>query len=154
MVWLKKVTLFILSAIIILLTSCESARSKSEVEQEEATTKENFISSFFIQIQNWNDQSISTIDSLGFKISEIDSSLTFLPYSNEYENKSFVFTSRDKNAFLAFEESNFLSQSKPIQQLDYKVWRKKLNELQILDFSIEPHPVLGWLFVVRKRGQE
>lgn len=153
MVWLKKVTLFILSSIFILLTSCESIRSKTEIE-EESISKEELITSFFNEIQNWSDHSIQIIDSLGHEISKMDSTLTFLPYSNEYEKKSFVFTSKDRNAFTPFEESKFLSQSTSSQQSSYIVWRKKLNNLQILDFSIEPHPVLGWLFVVRKRGQE
>ncbi|RYM35113.1 hypothetical protein ERX46_06975 [Brumimicrobium glaciale] len=154
MVWLKKVTLFILSALFIALTSCESVRSKSEIEQEKAISKEDLISSFFIQIQNWNNQSIPIIDSLGFEISKMDSSLTFLPYSNDYEPSAFGFTAKNKSDFKAFEESTYLSQDESTQIATYKVWRKKLNDLEILDLSIEPHPTLNWLFLVRLRGQE
>ncbi|SRR5690554_763160 len=154
MIWLKKVTLFILSLLFITLTSCESIRSKSEIPQEEILSQEDLIAHFFIQIQHWSNLSIPIIDSLGFQISEMDTSLTFLPYSNDYENKSFLFATKNKSAFSAFEESTFLSESKPIKHSSYKVWRKNLNNLQVLDISIEPHPTLEWVFVVRERGQE
>ena len=154
MIWLKKVTLFILSALIIALASCESIRSKSEIEQEKAISKKELISSFFIQIENWSEHSITIIDSLGFEISQRDSMLTFMPYSNDYEPKTFIFAAKKENAFKPFEESSFLSDSKVTVQTNYMVWRKRIKNLQILDLSIEPHPTLNWLFVVRLRGQE
>lgn len=154
MTWSKRVTLCILSVFFITLISCESTRNKPEAAKEEIITKEDLVSDLFKHVQNWNDLSIPLIDSIGFQISQMDSTLTFLPYSNEYEPKSFVFQAAEKEAFRAFEESDFLSQSKVIKHSTYKVWRKELNELQILDLSIEPHPTLNWVFIVRLRGQE
>ncbi|PWH81367.1 hypothetical protein [Brumimicrobium oceani] len=154
MVWLKKVIFFILSAVLIALSSCESNPSKSELEEEKVITKDELISSFFSQIQNWSSKNMTTIDSLGFKISALDSTLTFLPSTNEYEPGGFLFTAKNKSAFKDFEENTFLSEQEAISKSNYKIWRKKIKNLQILDLSIEPHPVLGWLFVIRKRGQE
>ena len=154
MVWLKKEILFILSAVLLTFTSCNSVQNKSENEEVETISKEELVDLFFNQIQNWSDQSVDLIDSLGYQIEQNDSLLTFLPYLNDYEENSFIFTAKDKNAFQVFEESSFLSQSVVSQQSSYKVWRKNLNEFQILDLSIEPHPTLDWLFVIRLRSQE
>lgn len=154
MVWLKKEILFILSIVSIAFTSCENISNSNKEIRDPKITKEKLVSVFFSEIQNWNDESIEIIDSLGGQISKIDSSLTFLPYQNEYESRSFIFTTKDIDAFQVFEESTFLNQTTASQQSSYKVWRKKLNELQILDISIEPHPTLDWIFVIRLRGQE
>jgi len=154
MVWLKKVILFILSVLFITLISCDSFRSKSESPQKEKISEKELVDLFLKETQNWSVQSIPLIDSIGFKISAIDSFLTFLPYANDYEQNSFVFIAKKKNAFHFFEESDFLFQSKFYKQSSYKVWRQEINNLKVLDFSIEPHPTLDWLFVIRLRSQE
>lgn len=154
MVWLKKEILFILSTILITLSSCGGQEKLQDQKEERKSTKEELISAFFEQIQSWNKNNISVIDSIGNEISRLDSSLSFLPLKNDYEPRSFVFTTNDKQNFLPFEESDYLINSDFSQQSSYKVWRKQLNELQILDLSIEPHPTLNWLFVIRLRGQE
>ncbi|HLV41717.1 MAG TPA: hypothetical protein VKY37_05520 [Brumimicrobium sp.] len=154
MAWLKKVTLFILSAVLITFTSCERARNKAEIEKSGIISKEELIVRFFNKIQNWRTESVEAIDSLGYQISQLDSSLNFLPYLNDYDNGAFIFTSNNKGAFDIFENSSFLNKSIVSEQNNYKVWRKKLNNLQILDLSIEPHPTLDWIFVIRLRSQE
>lgn len=154
MVWLKKEILFILSVALTALSSCDNTSNKAEKEQVNGFSKQELISLFFSQIQNWSEEVIPLIDSLGNEISLIDSTLTFLPYKNDYEPKSFLFTAKDKSAFLDFEENEFLNETLASAQSSYKVWRKNINDQQILDLSIEPHPTLYWLFVVRLRGQE
>lgn len=151
--WLKKVTLFILSALLLIFSSCESVHNKSGNNQEEIS-KEDLINNLFNSLQTWNESSIPLIDSIGFEISKMDSSLSFLPYLNEYEKHSFVFVAKDRNELKSFEESSFLSDEIEIEKSGYSVWRKKTNEVELLDISIEPHPSLGWLLVIRKRGQE
>lgn len=156
MVWLKKVTFIILSAVLVLLSSCENVKTKVDIDTDEIKeiTLEDLVEDFFIQIQQWNIENSAKIDSLGHEISQFDSTLTFYPLDNHLEVNSFVFSAKQKEFFKVFEKSEFLSENLPIQNSDYRVWRKKLNNRQVLDLSIEPHPVLGWLFVVRKRGQE
>jgi hypothetical protein len=154
MAWLKKKILFILSAVLIVFASCENVRNKSAEKQKEGISKEKLVNSFFSHIQNWSDQSVPLIDSLGNVISQMDSALSYLPYKNDYEKHAFLFTAKNKGAFKIFEESDLLSQSEAIQQSSYKVWRKELNNLKVLDFSIEPHPTLNWIFVIRLRSQE
>src|SRR5690554_5443770 len=130
MVWLKKEILFILSTILITLSSCGGQEKLQNQKEERKSTKEELISAFFEQIQSWNKNNISVIDSLGRAISHLDSSLSFLPLKNDYEPRSFVFTTNDKQNFLPFEESDYLIKSDFSQQSSYKVWRKQLNELQ------------------------
>lgn len=156
MAWLQKVILFILSTVFLFFISCESVRTKSEIDSvvEKPITQEDLVEEFFTQIRSWNSENIYAIDSLGAEISQMNSNLNFLAYGNEYEAHSFVFSANDKEKFKIFEENDFLVQDSPAKQNSYKVWRKKLNNREVLDVSIEPHPVLGWLFVVRKRGQE
>ena len=154
MIWLKKMILFIPSTFLIVLTSCNSVDNKTDSEQGNTISKEELISELFSRIQTWNDQTISLIDSLGFEIDHIDSSLTFLPYSNEHENNSFIFIANDRKSFKPFEESSFLSENIKIQRKKYRVWRKHINNLQILDISIEPHPSLNWVLIIRFRDQE
>src|SRR5690554_3234161 len=79
MVWLKKEILFILSTILITLSSCGGQEKLQNQKEERKPTKEELISAFFEQIQSWNKNNISVIDSLGNEISRLDSSLSFLP---------------------------------------------------------------------------
>lgn len=156
MFWLRKVILFILSAVFLTLVSCESVRTKTEIEPhiEKTISQEDLVEAFFTQIRDWNSENLYIIDSLGAEISQINSDLNFMSLGNEHEPNSFVFSAEEKEKFMAFETNEFLSQISPVQQSSYKVWRKKLNNREVLDLSIEPHPTLKWLFVVRKRGQE
>ncbi|HLW30039.1 MAG TPA: hypothetical protein VKX29_04215 [Brumimicrobium sp.] len=154
MAWLKRGILFILSLITIVFLSCENTINISKNEQSKVVSKEELVQTFFSKVQSWSKELIPRIDSLGIEIGQSDSILTFYPFINDYEPNSFIFSAKDKSSFYIFEQSEFLKQSEVAQQSSYKVWRKKLNELQILDFSIEPHPTLGWLFVTRLRGQE
>src|SRR5690554_3244380 len=100
MVWLKKEILFILSTILITLSSCGGQEKLQNQKEERKSTKEELISAFFEQIQSWNKNNISVIDSIGNEISRLDSSLSFLPLKNDYEPRSFVFTTNDKQNFL------------------------------------------------------
>ncbi|WP_107039673.1 hypothetical protein [Brumimicrobium mesophilum] len=156
MVWLKKVILYILSAFLLVFTSCDVAGNKPEVSKDEDKTnsKEDLVKLFLNQIQNWNSDSIQKIDSIGYEIILLDSALSYHSYENDYQPNSFMFSSNERNSFQVFEENEFLKLTQPIQQSTYKVWRKNLKNLKILDLSIEPHPTLGWLFIARLRGQE
>jgi len=153
MVWSKKKILFILSVIFVVISSCNSKENKI-LPKEVIVSKDSVISNFFNHFQSRSDESIVIIDSLGAEIGLLDSSLTFLPYSNEYESNSFVFVAQNKLAFKPFEENSFLSDNKEVHDSDYKVWRKNIQNSQILDISIEPHPILKYILSIRFRGQE
>ena len=150
MIWLKKVILFILSALFMVLTSCEGIHSKKESKLK-TDSIDDLIDDLFKEVQNWDEHTVKYIDSLGFEISQLDSLITFIPYENECENNSFIFIAKNRKAFRSFNQNRFLTKS---ENSSYFVWRKKINDLKILDLSIEPHPTLNWLFLIRLRAQE
>jgi len=155
MIWLKREIFIILSFLLLVFSSCsESKPNAIEKLEIKENSKKELIRSFFAHLQNWNNQSYTLIDSIGQQISQMDSTLRFLPFNNSYEKNTFIFTSPNIHSLAVFEESEFLAQSQPIVHSFYKIWRKKINGLQLLDLSIEPHPTLEWIFAIRLRSQE
>src|SRR5690554_2368905 len=149
MAWWMKATLCILSGF--LLFSCGEKKQKKDVPLKE--TKTDKIDQFFETIKHWDKDSVKSINEIGMEISEMDSTLTFLPFSNDYEPNAFIFNSQSQENFKDFENNELLSHGGKSFS-EYKVWRKEINNQKLLDISIEPHPTLKWIFVVRLRGQE
>lgn len=157
MVWSMR-EIFIFLSISLLFCSCNSIKSetnennksfsKTSIANEEARNE------FFHQVINSSSNSIELIDSLGFEIARSSDSLSYIPYHNSYEDRAFVFYASDRTAFTVFERVPLLEKDKLLNDSLYSVFRKDRNGKKLLDISIEPHPVLKWVFVIRMRSQE
>lgn len=158
MVWLKKEILFILSLLFLGLLSCKNKVENSKNEEIEEVVIEvtitDKITLFFENLKTWNEENTVQINQLGKEISTFDSTLQFYPNTNTYDDNSFIFSSLKEENLTIFKNHPFLEEDEPHQFSSYKVWRKKVNNRKILDLSIEPHPTLNWIFVIRKREQE
>ncbi|PKR81171.1 hypothetical protein CW751_06190 [Brumimicrobium salinarum] len=146
-----KATLFILSLLLVGLNSCSSDIQENEIKHEEDLSTK--INTFLNQLENWKASEVKYFNQLGKEISKADTLLTFFSFKNKYENNAFIFSAESPKAFNSFEESDLLKEEIFTKQ-PYKVWRRKVNHLRILDLSIEPHPTLKWIFVIRLRNQE
>lgn len=161
MAWWKRVTLFILSCGLFL--GC-SFNNRQQVPQkletpvvEKSNAKEqltNLIDSFFNATRIWDFSTPFKLDSIGELVDQNDSSLQFYGFGNSYEKDAWLFSTKNRKQLNCFVKSSFLATTPPTTNLSYRVWRKMTNGRLLLDFSIEPHPILGWVFVVRKRAQE
>lgn len=157
MLWLRRGISTILSLILLFFSSCSENRVKilgNQDEQVEISELDQTIDSFFVAVQNeWDTENLSHIDSLGIRLSELSDSLSFFPFHNDYSDRSFIFSSKRKSNFDVFLDNEVLN-LETYGSAEYKVWRRKSEGLKVLDFSLEPHPVLTWVFTIRKRGQE
>lgn len=155
MIWLKKEILFILSVLILGLSACKNdTNTENKFEEVTEISITHKITHFFNEIEKWNMDNVEQINQLGKEIIDFDSTLQFYPNNNDFDYDSFIFSSLHKENLNVFKNHPFLEHYKPYQYSNYKVWRKEINNKKLLDLSIEPHPVLHWIFVIRKRNQE
>lgn len=155
---LMKVKLFILSGFLVTLYACNNDTkgkiNNNKIEEVEVDIQAETINEFFTAIQIWDTNNEKSIEKLGQKITQLDTTLQFFPLQNSYEKGSFIFSTKKELNFNLLIENSFIHDSNPIQSNTYKVWRRKVNGKNILDISIEPHPTLSYIFVIRKRVQE
>ncbi|MBW7868549.1 MAG: hypothetical protein H3C31_09520 [Brumimicrobium sp.] len=157
--WFKKGIFYMLSGFW-LLSGCDSndtvaIKGITETNEVEANIEEITLNSFFSFIQDeWTPENIQQIDNAGIKIAEIENDIFFLPYSNEYEPSTFIFYTKTQEELKLFENHEFLGQPLPSNSPEYKIWRKENMGQKILDISIEPHPILGWICQIRLREGE
>lgn len=114
---------------------------------------QELLDEFYTQIHSFDEMfSIPIIDSLGTELVNDFPSLEFHPYTNLIEQNVFIFSA---NKVMDFEFLlDYFDLHREKKNSNYQVWRREINGAKILDFSIEPHPVYKWIFVVRYRAQE
>lgn len=152
-----KQILFFLS--LIALTGCSLNKGQADKGKQLFEKKgsiqnkkvSHLVDTFFKALPQWN---ISNLNQYGKDIATKDTSLHFLPFINNVEKGAFVFYTVSRKEFEIFEKSTFLSETSPDCDESYCVWRKMIKNHKVLDISIEPHPTLGWVFIVRKRPQQ
>lgn len=154
MAWSIRRTFIILS-LSVFVFSCKSVTDKAAKDiPTRSPVNEETIDSFFELVSDFNIDSIEVIDRIGYKIAEENDSLRYIPYRNNYEDRAFIFSSAKKTVFNTFQRVPLFEEDKLLNGVLYSVFRKDIHNKKRLDFSIEPHPTLKWIFVVRFRSQE
>ncbi|MFA5573971.1 MAG: hypothetical protein WC994_02830 [Brumimicrobium sp.] len=145
MIWfLKGISIFLS---LFLLGSC-SLQSEGAAENEIDETA--FLYPEFIdEILLFQHDNHDKIDSIGFKIAEINDSLFYHPYTNNIENNAFIFSATKIEFFKPFLRLDVFKESFVAKDGDYQVWRM-LSEVNKIEASVEPHPTIGWVLVFRK----
>jgi hypothetical protein len=144
-----KGTLFILS--IIFFVSCES---KHNLEKSEEFNLVNHLDSVFSLAQKWSGDEPPIPNELLDSINAHMDSVEIHYYDNNIEPQGILFTAPSKNSLLIVEQTTTLKNLNKVSYQSYDVWRSAIEEKEILEFSLQPHPIKKWVFSIRKRSQE
>ena len=151
----KKGILVILSGFI-LFGSCQTqpAQQMNKKQTEGKTSTKELIQTFFDEVKIGDKERIQTINEIGQHIAKKDSFIQFFAFQNAYENNAFLFSANRKEQLNVLKKNSLLEEAVKTSTEQYTVWRPKIAGPQTLDISIEPHPTLHWVLVVRRRVQE
>lgn len=147
--WLKKGTLFFLS--IIFLNSCDPNHN---LEKPEKFNLVQHLDSVFSLARNWSGDEPPIPNRLLDNINQNMDSVKVHYYNNNIEPQSILFTAPSKSSLLVVEQTPTLKSLNKVSYQTYDVWRSTIEEKEILEFSLQPHPTKKWVFSIRKRSQE
>jgi hypothetical protein len=147
--WLKRGTLFILS--ILFFLSCD----QSQVNENSVTfdVVQN-IDSVFSLAHSWTEKAPPIPNKLLDSLDNHLDSIKIHQFSDSPEPNAITFSAKNKQQFDVFEKTPTLQGLNKVSYQSYTVWRSVIENKEILEFSLQPHPTLYWTFTIRKRGQE
>lgn len=147
--WSMRGTLFFLS--ISLFLSCESNKDKHSSNAFDIVKN---LDSVFSLAHKWSGEippiPSELLDSIDFHLD----SIKIHPIDNSIEPNTIIFSAESKNQFDIFEKTATLNKLNKVSYESYTVWRSVIENKEILEFSLQPHPTLSWTFTIRRRGQE
>lgn len=147
--WLTKVTLFSLS--ILFFLSCEQRQGNQTSKSFDVVKN---MDSVFSLAHNWTEEAPPIPEKLMDSLQKHLDSIQVYQFDNSPEPNSIVFSAKNKNQFEIFEKTPTLQKLNKVSYDSYTVWRSVIENKEILEFSLQPHPTLSWTFTIRKRGQE
>ena len=147
--WSMKETLFFLS--IFILFSCSSNRNSNKTHDFNVI---KHLDSVFALAHDWSGSEppipANLLDSLNIHMDSIQ----IYHFNNDIEPRSILFTASEKSQLEILEQTPTLQRLNRVSYQSYDVWRSVIEGKQILEFSLQPHPVKKWVFSIRKRSQE
>lgn len=147
--WSKKGILFFLSFFI--LVSCSSNEDSSKVQAFDVI---KHLDSVFVLAHQWSESEPpiprDLLDSLDLYMDSVE----VYYIGNDIEPKSILFTASKKSQLGFLEKTPTLQRLNKVSYQSYEVWRSVIEGKEILEFSLQPHPVKKWMFSIRKRSQE
>lgn len=147
--WLKKGTLFFLSILFFL-----SCKQNQESQNSKPFDIVQNIDSVFSLAHEWSEETPpipnQLLDSLAIHLD----SIKIHRLKNSPEPNTITFSADSKSQFNVFEKTPTLKGLNKVSYDSYTVWRSVIQNKEILEFSLQPHPTLFWTFTIRKRSQE
>jgi hypothetical protein len=141
--------LFFLSVLFFL--SCESNHDDKKPKSFDIVQN---IDSVFSLAHEWSGKtppiSEELLDSLDFHLD----SIKIYHFNNSIEPKTIIFSAQKKSQLEILEQTSTLKNLNKVSYESYTVWRSVIENKEILEFSLQPHPTLYWTFTIRRRGQE
>jgi hypothetical protein len=147
--WLKRGTLFILS--ILFFLSCDQ---RPENENSKSFDVVQNIDSIFSLAHNWTEEVPPIPNQLLDSLESHLDSIRIHQFNESPEPNAITFSAKNKQQFDVFEKTATLQGLNKVSYQSYTVWRSVIENKEILEFSLQPHPTLSWTFTIRKRGQE
>lgn len=147
--WSMRGTLFFLSLIFFL--SCESNQDKNNSNTFDLVQN---VDSVFSLAHKWSGKKPPIPNKLLDSLDLYLDSISIHPLDNSIEPNTIIFSANSKSQFDIFEKTPTLSKLNKVSYESYTVWRSVIENKEILEFSLQPHPTLSWTFTIRRRGQE
>jgi len=141
--------LFFLSTFIIV--GCDSNQNVSGSKNFDVV---KHLDSVFVLAHQWSNKVPPIPNELLDSLNANMDSVEIYYFDNNIDPQGILFTAPRKTSLMILEKTPTLQSLNKVSYESYEVWRSLIGGKEILEFSLQPHPVKKWVFSIRKRSQE